>query len=132
MKKYTLFYSAVSFLLGGAFIYFLAHLQHGKDEVKSPSAVLVDRNGLPIADRVQLNIDAGLQKIVEGELDKAFATLHPKKIIAVLADPKSGEILAMANRPVLAGAGPSTHKLMPFPFATAPVALSKFWPLQTS
>ena len=120
MKKYTLLFCAVAFLMGGAIVYFLGHLQHEKDEAKSPSVVLVDRNGLPIADRVQLNLDAGLQKIVEGELDKAFTRLHPKKIIAVLADPKTGEILAMANRPALAGAGPSTPQTDAVSFCYGP------------
>ena len=120
MKKYTLFFSAVSFLLGGAFVYFLAHLQHGKDESKSHSVVLMDRNGLQIADRVQLNLDAGLQKIVESELDSAFVALHPKKIIAVLADPKTGEILAMANRPALEGSGPSTPQTDAISFCYGP------------
>jgi len=99
MKKYTPFICAISFLIGGAFVYFLGHLQQRKTDTKPSQVSAVDRQGSPMADRVQLTLDAGLQKIVEAELDKSFATLHPKKIIAVLADPRTGEILAMCNRP---------------------------------
>lgn len=44
------------------------------------------------------SIDPGLQKIVEEELAEAFADLRPQKIIAILADPRTGKILAMASR----------------------------------
>ena len=120
MKKYTLVLTVVSFLLGGTFVYFLCHLHHGKEDAKSPSVALVDRKWIPIADRVHLNLDNGLQKIVEAELDKATATLHPKKIIAVMADPRTGEILAMANRPALAGAGQSTPQTDAISFCYSP------------
>lgn len=43
-------------------------------------------------------IDPRLQKIVEEELEKAEAELHPQKIIAIFADPNTGKILAMASR----------------------------------
>jgi cell division protein FtsI (penicillin-binding protein 3) len=48
---------------------------------------------------VRLTIDMGLQAIVEDELDKAWEDLTPEKITVVLKDPRTGEILAMANRP---------------------------------
>ncbi len=44
------------------------------------------------------SIDPRLQKIVEEELAEAFADLRPQKIIAILADPQTGKILAMASR----------------------------------
>jgi len=118
MKKYTPFICAISFLIGGAFVYFLGHLQQRKTDTKPSQVSAVDRQGSPMADRVQLTLDAGLQKIVEAELDKSFATLHPKKIIAVLADPRTGEILAMANRPAPAGA--STPQLDAVSFSYEP------------
>lgn len=43
-------------------------------------------------------IDPYLQKIVEEELGHAFSDLRPQKIIAILADPRTGKILAMASR----------------------------------
>ncbi len=48
---------------------------------------------------LQLTIDMGLQSIVEAELEAACAELRPETAVAILADPKTGEILAMANRP---------------------------------
>jgi cell division protein FtsI (penicillin-binding protein 3)/stage V sporulation protein D (sporulation-specific penicillin-binding protein) len=48
---------------------------------------------------IELTIDMGLQSIVEAELESACAELKPAMAVAVLADPKTGEILAMANRP---------------------------------
>lgn len=48
---------------------------------------------------VQLTIDAGVQFIVEQELDKAMAANNPQAITCVVMDPKSGDVLAMASRP---------------------------------
>jgi cell division protein FtsI (penicillin-binding protein 3)/stage V sporulation protein D (sporulation-specific penicillin-binding protein) len=48
---------------------------------------------------VRLTIDMGLQSIVEEELDAAFRDLKPETANAVLVDPKTGAILAMASRP---------------------------------
>lgn len=48
---------------------------------------------------VELTIDMGLQAIVEAELDTACAELRPATAVAVLANPWTGEILAMASRP---------------------------------
>jgi len=48
---------------------------------------------------VHLTIDMDLQAIVEEELDAAVAEIKPKTAIAILMDPKTGDILAMANRP---------------------------------
>lgn len=53
------------------------------------------RNGF----NVQLTIDMGLQAILEAELESAFKELKPETITGILVDPKTGEILAMANRP---------------------------------
>ncbi|MFM8765224.1 MAG: peptidoglycan D,D-transpeptidase FtsI family protein, partial [Spartobacteria bacterium] len=48
---------------------------------------------------VRLTIDMGLQSIVEEELDAAYKGLKPETANAVLVDPKTGAILAMACRP---------------------------------
>ena len=48
---------------------------------------------------IKLSIDMGLQAIVEKEIDDTYKQLHPKGAAAVLVDPDTGEILAMACRP---------------------------------
>jgi len=48
---------------------------------------------------VRLTVDLNIQDIVETELQAACAQFHPKKAIAILMRPQTGEILAMANRP---------------------------------
>lgn len=53
------------------------------------------RDGL----NVTLTIDMDLQSIVEDELDAACKQLKPQTAVAIIADPKTGEILAMASRP---------------------------------
>jgi len=46
-----------------------------------------------------LTIDEGIQYIVENELSKAVAKWEAKAAVAVMMDPHTGEILAIANRP---------------------------------
>lgn len=48
---------------------------------------------------INLTIDMGLQAILEEELETACADLTPNSAIGILVDPKTGEILALANRP---------------------------------
>jgi cell division protein FtsI/penicillin-binding protein 2 len=48
---------------------------------------------------IYLTIDMGLQAIVEKELDNAMAIYKPVGATAILVDPMTGEILAMASRP---------------------------------
>ncbi len=48
---------------------------------------------------IQLTIDSAIQFIVEQELDRAMAENSPLAITCVAMDPRTGEILAMANRP---------------------------------
>ncbi|MGH8046096.1 MAG: peptidoglycan D,D-transpeptidase FtsI family protein [Chthoniobacterales bacterium] len=48
---------------------------------------------------VTLTINMALQSIVEDELDIACKQLKPRTAVAIMADPKTGEILAMASRP---------------------------------
>lgn len=64
-----------------------------------PGYATTDIEEVPSDRLATLSIDPGLQQIVEDELEKASANLKPKKIIAILADPKTGRILAMASRP---------------------------------
>mgnify|MGYP002854562980 CR=1 FL=1 len=62
---------------------------------------IFDRHGYQ-GDRcktIQLTIDSAIQFIVEQELDRAMAENDPVAITCVAMDPKTGEILAMANRP---------------------------------
>jgi cell division protein FtsI (penicillin-binding protein 3) len=46
-----------------------------------------------------LTIDLLLQKVVEEELEAACAEHHPRWAVALAMNPKSGELLAIANRP---------------------------------
>jgi cell division protein FtsI/penicillin-binding protein 2 len=53
------------------------------------------RNGA----NVRLTIDLGVQQIVEDELERSYKELKPKKATVIIMDPKTGAVLAMANRP---------------------------------
>ncbi len=46
-----------------------------------------------------LTIDEGIQYIAERELDKAYKIHHAKGASIIVIDPKSGAVIAMANRP---------------------------------
>lgn len=46
-----------------------------------------------------LTIDRRIQGYVEEALDEAEQAYHPEKMTVIVADPHSGEVLAMANRP---------------------------------
>ncbi len=48
---------------------------------------------------VVLTLDAALQHDVESALDKVFRLSQAEAAVAVVLDPKTGDILAMANRP---------------------------------
>lgn len=74
------------------------HIEHnrkGEEIVPYRGQELAPRNGL----NVELTIDMGLQAILESEIDAAFKELKPETVTGLLVDPKTGEILAMANRP---------------------------------
>lgn len=70
-----------------------------------------DRTGvkLPIPDEkvekpqhgkdVYLTIDENIQLFVEQSLDKVVKKYKPERAIAIVVDPKTGEVLAMGNRP---------------------------------
>lgn len=50
-------------------------------------------------DNLVLTIDEKIQWIVERELDKAMEDTHAEAAMAVVQNPKTGEILALVNRP---------------------------------
>lgn len=49
---------------------------------------------------IRLTIDLGIQQIVEEELEAACKRLKPKRACVLMMDPFTGDIMAMANRPV--------------------------------
>ncbi len=53
------------------------------------------RNGYTVV----LTLDQTLQQIAEEEADRAFAQHRPAGVCAIVARPRTGEILAMVNRP---------------------------------
>jgi cell division protein FtsI (penicillin-binding protein 3)/stage V sporulation protein D (sporulation-specific penicillin-binding protein) len=67
----------------------------GKEIVPYRGQEKAARNGC----NVRLTIDMGLQNIVEQELDAAIKQFRPKSATVILMQPKTGEILALANRP---------------------------------
>ncbi len=48
---------------------------------------------------IRLTIDMGLQNIVEQELEAAVKEFRPKGATVIMMNPKTGQILALANRP---------------------------------
>lgn len=71
--------------------------------------VVVDRRNEPVSRRaiaqampgrdLQLSLDAGIQAIVQSALMAAMEEHRPKAASAVVLDPQTGEVLAMANQP---------------------------------
>lgn len=59
------------------------------------SSLKPPRSGL----NVQLTLDMGAQAIVEEELDAGLKEFQSERGCVIVMDPKTGEILAMANRP---------------------------------
>lgn len=59
---------------------------------------------------VRLTIDMALQGIVENELEVACARYRPKSAIAIMMRPKTGELLALANRPAFDPNHPGSGK----------------------
>jgi cell division protein FtsI (penicillin-binding protein 3) len=62
---------------------------------------VVDDPKRPASDgqSVRLTLDTVVQLFVERELDKLIAEWHPENCCAVVLDPQSGDVLAMASRP---------------------------------
>lgn len=67
----------------------------GKQLGDSPLSEERSRDGM----NLYLTISEPLQAILEEELDKACAKWNPKAVYAIMADPATGNILAMAQRP---------------------------------
>lgn len=57
---------------------------------------------------VTLTIDINIQLSLERELNNVESTLKPDNSLAVVIDPNTGEILAMASRPTF---NPNNYKL---------------------
>jgi cell division protein FtsI/penicillin-binding protein 2 len=74
------------------------HVEHDR---KGVEIVLYRGEEEPAEDgkNIYLTIDMGLQAIVEKELDNVVDIYQPVGATAILVDPMSGEILAMASRP---------------------------------
>lgn len=97
----------------------LAGMEQYADELLKGEAqeadLIIDMRGRPIFDsifsaaqqrykgdnskNITLTIDSTMQFIVEQSLDKAMADNKPKAVTAVVMDPKTGDVLAMASRP---------------------------------
>jgi len=70
-----------------------------------------DRRGVPLpyghrktvdahdGANIYLTIDEVLQSIVEEELDSAYQEWHPQAVYAVMVDPRTGNVLAIGQRP---------------------------------
>ena len=97
----------------------LAGMEQYADELLKGEAqeadLIIDMRGRPIFDsifsaaqqrykgdnskNITLTIDSTMQFIVEQSLDKAMADNNPKAVTAVVMDPRTGDVLAMASRP---------------------------------
>ncbi len=70
---------------------------------KSEKAVVAAENGFDI----KLTLDKTIQNFVEDAMNEVEKEYDPKKMLAVVVDPKTGEILAMSQRPAFE---PSTRE----------------------
>jgi cell division protein FtsI (penicillin-binding protein 3) len=68
---------------------------HGREMTGSPKVLKAASPG----QSVMLTIDATLQYIAEREVEAAWRRTHSKAAMAILTDPRTGEILALAIRP---------------------------------
>ncbi|PYK20478.1 MAG: penicillin-binding protein 2 [Verrucomicrobia bacterium] len=74
---------------------FIEHNRAGQEIVPYRGQERPQRDGY----QVHLTVDLSLQNIVENEIDAAMKEYSPKKATIILMRPRTGEILAMANRP---------------------------------
>jgi len=70
---------------------------------KVEKAIVAAKDGYEI----QLTLDKTIQNFVEDAMNRVEKEYSPKKILAVVADPKTGQILAMSQRPAF---HPSTRE----------------------
>jgi cell division protein FtsI (penicillin-binding protein 3) len=68
---------------------------HGREMTGSPKVL---KPAIP-GSSIMLTIDATLQYIAEREVEAAWLRTHAKAAMAILMDPRTGEILALAIRP---------------------------------
>ncbi len=87
--------SMEDYLAGQDGFRYTEHDRAGREMVVYRGQEREPRDGL----NVTLTIDMGLQSIVEDELDAAVKQLKPKTAIAILVNPKTGEVMAMASWP---------------------------------
>lgn len=67
----------------------------GREIISRRGETIPARNG----HEIRLTIDMELQEIMESTLEEAFEFYHPRKVVAVLVEPRTGAIRAMASRP---------------------------------
>ncbi|HIE12226.1 MAG TPA: stage V sporulation protein D [Desulfotomaculum sp.] len=91
-------------------------LAYDRDLVGKPGKMVVEQDAtgreIPAAlhrlhkpvpgNNLFLTIDETIQYFVERELDKIVDTHHPASAVIIVMDPKTGEILALGNRPTFA------------------------------
>ncbi|VAX32804.1 Cell division protein FtsI [Peptidoglycan synthetase] [hydrothermal vent metagenome] len=63
-----------------------------------------------VGNSIVLTIDEGLQYIVESELDSAVKKWKSQSATAIMMDPHTGEILALANRPTFDPNSPGVYR----------------------
>ena len=72
------------------------------DAVGRTLTILEEETRLPEQGRrIVLTLDLGIQTFAERALDRVMQQWKPKSACAIVMDPKTGEILAMASRPAL-------------------------------
>ena len=69
---------------------------------------IVEKERAEAGEDVRLTIDAAIQQRVETVLDGVGQTFDPKGATAIVIDPRSGEILALANYPAVDPSKPGT------------------------
>ncbi|OQX89521.1 MAG: hypothetical protein B6D65_02710 [candidate division Zixibacteria bacterium 4484_93] len=70
------------------------------DALRRPHTVFRRKLSWPISGAdVKLTVDIQLQRIVEEELESAYKKWHPEDVRAVVLDPRTGKVLAMATYP---------------------------------
>lgn len=74
---------------------YIEHDRTGREIVPYRGQERPPRNGC----NIRLTVDMGLQNIVETELNEAVKQFKPAWATVILMDPKTGAILALANRP---------------------------------
>lgn len=77
-------------------------LLSGKDGIKSYAGTTADGQASEAAkngDNVYLTLNSDLQNTLETKMDKLFSDTKPSGIVAVLAEAKTGRVLAASQRP---------------------------------